>query len=110
MLKLVDTETGKEYGVGPQEATHKGGGLYLTDGGCYVFSGDVIVKNLRRHTLTEIRKRHTFGGVVFEETGEKRGPNEEWALDGSGRVFFYYDGDWGKHLILRPVSIVTEEG
>ena len=111
MLKLVDTDTGKEYEVGPQEATHKGGGLYLTDGGCYAFSGDVIIKNLMRHTLTEIRKRHTFGGIVFEEAGEKRiVQDRDFYVDLNGRLAIGVGEGCIDHVILRPVEVVTEEG
>ena len=31
--------------------------------------------------LRLIRKQHTFGGVVFEETGERRKAQNEWVLN-----------------------------
>lgn len=55
--------------------------------------------------------RHTFGGVVFEETGEVRFPE-------AGEWYCYCGGIWlhGQHsatvvvVILRPVGLEPKEG
>ena len=54
--------------------------------------------------------RHTLGGVVFEETGERRGPmSGEWFLVGGGAVScnnWDHEADKGYDFpILRPVAI-----
>ena len=59
-------------------------------------------------------KRHIFGGVVFEETGEVREPKVgEWALNArAGHPFFWavnarlaWDQGSPRYTILRPVAI-----
>ena len=48
--------------------------------------------------------RHTFGGVVFEETGEVReAAVGEWHIDTGPRVRDYHTQ--GAYKILRPVAI-----
>ncbi len=69
--------------------------------------------SLRFTALRSILKpepiRHTFGGVVFEETGEVEMPEEgTWLIHPEDRTLCiqdesqYYDGTY---TILRPVAI-----
>ena len=58
--------------------------------------------------LRLVRPRHTFGGVTFEETGERRTPKEgEWFLtEFSNGATFATVAFTFTTSILRPVSVV----
>lgn len=58
--------------------------------------------------LRLIRPRHTFGQVVYEETGEERCPDHEWVLDHTRSTPHPLYIDWHSgtiQAILRPVEI-----
>lgn len=58
--------------------------------------------------LRRIFKKHTFGDVVFEETGESRIPREdEYALDGCRLIHILFGDEAPSHdcTILKPVEI-----
>ena len=66
-----------------------------------------------RAIVHPVPKRHTFGGVVFEETGERRPPGKgEWAFNKvAGSVFCVVEGDFKYNIItcpiLRPVGLAN---
>ncbi len=64
-----------------------------------------------RAIFRRVPKRHTFGGVVFEETGENRSPDKgEWYIHGNGCNCWGGTGTThGKFTILRPVAIEGQE-
>ena len=60
--------------------------------------------------LRLIRPRHTFGVIVFEETGENRLVEaHEWYLADDGVCCWGHLGVQGSHKILRPVAIYGSE-
>ncbi len=67
-----------------------------------------------RAILAPEPKRHTFGGVVFEETGEVRDPMQgEWYRfcdigDGAG-CSSEVGPDLGARTILRPVRVEASD-
>ena len=81
---------------------------YLISDGIFPQTGT----NWREVPLRLIRPRHTFGPLVFEETGESRFVGaDEWALDGCHAIFVLFsDESPSKEMpILRPVSIEDSE-
>lgn len=55
-------------------------------------------------------KRHTFGGVVFEETGVRDLKLDDWFLAEDGTWPIFCDDSWYvsepiKRTILRPVAV-----
>lgn len=55
-------------------------------------------------------KRHTIGGVVFEETGEVREPRlDDWYLMSGRPVFYSSTFSLSRRTILRPVEIVGDD-
>ena len=80
-------------------------------------SADVVKSIYNSVTLTRaivfpVVKTHTFGGVVFEETGEIRQVNKnDWYID--GRVinnWFVSVSSLCKWTIVKPISILPQEG
>ena len=63
------------------------------------------VDHLRR-ILTPPPKRHTFGGVPFEETGEfRKAQAGEWWLDSRGRPVLQFDYPTAyEYRILRYIG------
>ncbi len=56
--------------------------------------------------LRLIRKRHTFGRVVFEETGERQTPHaKQWWLGGVNTPYPAFGGTHEVQTILRPVAL-----
>ena len=61
-----------------------------------------------RLIVRPIAKRHTFGGAVFEETGEEREINGEWGLMMTSRPplpVFVPGKSFATYRVLRPVAI-----
>lgn len=57
-------------------------------------------------TTDSTHRRHTYGGVVFEETGETRPTNgREWFTLDSFIKEAYFGAASGDVTILRPVSV-----
>ena len=82
--------------VSGKHGTHRinGGGIFENSGSSWY-----------EVPLRLIRKRHTFGGVVFEETGEVRPPGpDEWYLVNNGNgVMHTADGKYAHLDIVRHV-------
>ena len=111
---IIDKETGREFEVLGHE--HLQDGRY--GGATHFFSADTneilaapagVLGHVLRLRL--VPKRHTFGGVVFEETNEKRKPNDgEFFLGGveHGLGVRTQHGSGERHegtyIILRPVT------
>lgn len=123
---IIDKETGQEYEVldGSRErqpytsysngangdATH-----YLVRGGVFAEHGSS--RALHGTPLRLVRPRHTFGGVVFEETGEVRKPEKDEFYLGNvtdGRSVLTQHGPGRNHgseyPILRPVALEPGNG
>ena len=63
-----------------------------------------------RAIVHPIRKRHTFGGVVFEETDYRIPCAGEWMLSANEPLFRVNErrADITAYPILRPVSVEGE--
>lgn len=99
------TEDGKEYEFrGEYHAARKGEYL-LSDQVGGAVKRAVVNANTVRAIVHPILAKHTFGGVVFEETGEVRLPHVgEWVL--SGREVYPAHTAWRQtYPILRCISI-----
>ena len=104
---LVDKETGKEYEWRSGKAVAYGDSLVL-----YNFLGDDVAR------LISVPKRHTFGRVTFEETGEVRAARKgEWRLskwtegepEEETAAILQTEDTWGSnYVILRPVRITPD--
>ncbi len=56
-----------------------------------------------------IPKRHTIGGIVYKETGEKRATTfEEWFLNNAGYPEIWHQdrNSTTQYTILRPVKVI----
>ena len=89
---LVDEATGNRYEVPTAAWVGPDGSVLLANG----------------VRLTRVPKLHTFGGVMFEETGETRVPSDEWVFVDSGNnnpAFFPKGTTPLAFRILRPVPV-----
>ena len=69
--------------------------------------------NLRGERLRLIRKRHTQGNVVYEETGEKRRPQEGERYLVEAQVHFEYGPSnrlETSYRIVKPIGIISDDG
>jgi len=103
---IVDKATGFEYEI---RGADNEGDHFIDLGGHIKVVGDEGVERVR---LRLLKPRHVFGGVVFEETGEKRKAiRGEWVLDDHcdsptpvpGSV--YDEETFREFIILRPVAL-----
>ena len=101
------TKDGKEWEFKGEYHTPKAGDWFLS-----MLDGEVIRagedspdhSGSRRGIVFPVRQ-HTFGGVTFEETGEKRQAGEgEWCMV-CDRPYLPSQTTGGKYRMLRPVSI-----
>ena len=64
--------------------------------------------------LRLIRKQHTFGDVVYEETGEVQSPRgidgNKWWIGGVNDSHATFGGSFDAHPILKPIGTISEDG
>ncbi len=101
---IIDKETGQEFEITSVQATH----FYNRSGELELLPEHNVHPNYMHLRL--IRKLHTFGGVVFEETGERRPVYiEDWFLDGHGYpVYARKNDNSADYYILRHVCEAQE--
>ncbi len=101
---------GQEYEFvgyyGPKEATH-----FLTGRGTLEQTEPHNRFDVAWFRLVPVR--HTFGGIVFEETGEvRRAGQGEWYLSrepvNEPICHRHQDGTYSEYSILRPVEVLYE--
>ena len=108
---FTDDETGLKYEVlnrgRTEDVTH-----FLETGGSISPIAPHYLANIDLVKLRLIRPRHTFGGVVYEEAGEKRKALAgEWILEVQNGetsptpAFVVCAETYSEYPILRPVAI-----
>ncbi len=103
-MNIIDKETGREFEVLGKPTTFP-----IADVATHVIGTDCKIREAGSGTylcyLRLIRKRHMFGGVVFEETGERQVPHaDQWWLGGMNTLYPGYGGTHEVQTILNYVE------
>lgn len=115
---IIRESTGERFEVIPINTVGVQHTHYMKKGGTYFeFDKDVLrygpgvrAEDEPAIYLRLLRKRHTFGGVVYEETGEERVPLlDEWAMTEDSVHYFHY-GAGLTRAILKPIGTISPDG
>jgi len=110
---IIQKSTGLEFemlelasGDPPLTSTH-----FINQDGAIRLGGNSI--NVPATWLRLLSKRHTFGGVVYEETGEERWVQQgEYYMGTPERVYYWEQKEetLRDFTILKPIGTISEDG